>query len=194
MGRLSHEKGIDVLLQAVAIRVRDGATPALIIAGEGPDRRMLEQMVKDLSLSGVVRFAGHVENVAALYAMTDVVVLPSRSEGMPNAMLEAIAADKPVVATRVGAVPQILSCPTRACWSNPTTRRGWPGYRDGDGGADAAEGRRARAEVARRYGLAERVARHVALYDELRPSGSPGEGAHAGVAGARLVVARHGSM
>lgn len=106
VGRLSHEKGQADLIRAFS-SLRNRAR--LVIVGDGADRPSLERFTRTLGLGGAVTFAGLRANVAPFYAMADVFVLPSLSEGSPNALLEAMACSLPVVATRVGGVPEIAS-------------------------------------------------------------------------------------
>jgi glycosyltransferase involved in cell wall biosynthesis len=107
--RLVWEKGLDVLLRAWATRRRhDETRGTLVIAGDGPERAALEQLVVSLGLSESVVLAGTVSDVASFYRMLDVFVLSSVSEGLPMALLEAMAAGLPIVATRVGGVPDAL--------------------------------------------------------------------------------------
>ena len=96
--RLVSQKGIDLLLRAYAelsSDIRD-AWP-LVIAGDGPERKLLEEMVSVLGLEAQVHFLGFVSNPQALYSKTAVFVLPSRFEGMPNALLEAMGAGMAVL-------------------------------------------------------------------------------------------------
>ena len=106
IGRLSREKGHDVLVDACAAlppALRERIT--LAIAGDGPERAPLLQRA---AARGVrLRLDGFHEDVRAWYAAADVFVLPSRSEGSPNVLLEALAAGCPIVATSVGGVPEI---------------------------------------------------------------------------------------
>ena len=96
VGRLAEQKGVDLLLRAAA------RTPGVRfrIAGDGPDRDSLAKLARELGLSNV-EFLGQSERVAELLADADVLVAPSRWEGMPNVVLEAMAARVPVVATDV---------------------------------------------------------------------------------------------
>ena len=110
VGRLSLEKGVDVLLNAVVRLTRQGTVLGVAIAGDGPLRARLETFVNDSGLAAQVRFLGHIP-VTRLYAMADLLVVPSRSEGLPNVLLEALRSDLPVVATAVGAVPDVLRIP-----------------------------------------------------------------------------------
>lgn len=106
VGRLEEVKGIDVLLQAWQSEERAGGNSVLLIVGEGS----LESLVSLKSLPGVIFLGpkGSSEIVRILKA-SDVFILPSRYEGMSNALLEAIATGLPVLATGVGATPEIFN-------------------------------------------------------------------------------------
>lgn len=106
IGRFSSEKGHADLLAALAILARDrpDLAPCLLLAGDGIERANLERMAA--SCGHRVIFAGHQGNVWPFLALADLLVLPSRSEGSPNVLLEAMAAGVPVVATGVGGVPE----------------------------------------------------------------------------------------
>jgi glycogen(starch) synthase len=78
------------------------------VAGDGPERHRIETLTKSLDGNHRVLLPGHVSNLRAYYAMADLMVLPSHSEGSPNVLLEAMAAGLPIVATRVGGVPEIV--------------------------------------------------------------------------------------
>ncbi len=106
VGRLSAEKGHADLLEAVA-RLAD-VNFQLVIVGEGPERRRLEQKIAGLHLEGKAILAGHRPDVRPFYAAAAVLALPSHTEGSPNVVLEAMAAGVPVAATNVGGVPEIL--------------------------------------------------------------------------------------
>ena len=111
VGRLSREKGQAHLIRAIpALRGR----ARVVIVGDGPDRSSLEDLARALDVQESVIFAGMTANVSPFYAMADVFVLPSLSEGSPNALLEAMACGLPVVATRVGGVPEIATNGTTA--------------------------------------------------------------------------------
>ena len=105
VGRLSREKGHDLLVDACAsLRAPGGVT--VVIAGDGPERDRLARRALDAGVA--LRLDGFQADVAAYYAAADVFVLPSRSEGSPNALLEAMAAGCAIVAARAGGVPEIL--------------------------------------------------------------------------------------
>ncbi len=104
VGRLDPVKGHDVLLRALV----DVPDAVLTVLGEGVHRRALEALVLELGLSDRVRLPGWSEDVAAELGAYDVLVLPSRSEGWPLTVVEAMLAALPVVATPVGSVPEAV--------------------------------------------------------------------------------------
>ena len=106
-GRLTTAKAIDVALDAVA--QLDNVT--LVVVGDGADRASLEECAAQLGLGGRVRFTGALprERVLELFAAADVMVLSSRWENFPHTVIEALGVGTPVVATRVGGVPEIVS-------------------------------------------------------------------------------------
>nr|UXE46192.1 D-inositol 3-phosphate glycosyltransferase [uncultured bacterium] len=111
IARLRQEKGIDVLLRAVARVRREGHQFRLRIVGGGPDRDALERLSDDLDLNGSVQFLGEQDTaqISAELRRSDIFVLPSRTEALPVALLEAMAAGKAIVATAVGGVPEVLN-------------------------------------------------------------------------------------
>jgi glycosyltransferase involved in cell wall biosynthesis len=100
-GSLVHRKGIDVLLEALA-KVRVQRTWELWLAGDGGERERLEMLADRLGLADSVRFLGRRTDTGDLLAACDLYVQPSRAEGLGIAALEAMAAARPVLASRVG--------------------------------------------------------------------------------------------
>jgi glycosyltransferase involved in cell wall biosynthesis len=106
VGRLSMEKGPDLALEAFAhVANRDAR---LAIIGDGRDRMRLRMLADTLGVSDRVSWCGSVPDAGRYYSAFDAFFLSSRTEGTPMALLEAMAANVPVVATRVGGVPQVL--------------------------------------------------------------------------------------
>jgi glycosyltransferase involved in cell wall biosynthesis len=99
VGRLSHEKGFDLLLNALAIIRKRHPGADLIIAGEGRDESALKALCRTLFLESAVSFVGYVVPVYAFFPGATLFVHSSRYEGMPNSLLEAAAAGLPLVAT-----------------------------------------------------------------------------------------------
>jgi glycosyltransferase involved in cell wall biosynthesis len=105
---IRHVKGIDVLVEAAARVVAAVPDVRFVVAGDGPDRSKAEAQARALGVDRAFEFLGHRDDVPALMAEADVFVLPSRSEAFPNALLEAMAAGLPVVASRVGGVVELV--------------------------------------------------------------------------------------
>lgn len=108
VSNLRYEKGIDVLLQAWHLVHEQSPQTRLIIVGDGPLQSQLECMAEALSIADSVEFAGLQSNIPAQLHRGGIAVLPSRSEGMPNAVLEAMACGLPCVATRVSGSEDII--------------------------------------------------------------------------------------
>ncbi|MFT5434781.1 MAG: glycosyltransferase involved in cell wall biosynthesis [Myxococcota bacterium] len=108
VARLSQEKDHQTLLDAVAILRQRTPNAALVLAGDGAERAELETRAGQADLAGAVRFLGSVTDVDQVYDACDVVALTSRREGLPLALLEAMAHGKPVVASAVGGIPALL--------------------------------------------------------------------------------------
>lgn len=109
LAALRPEKNHEMFLD-VAARVRQEIPDAhFVVIGDGPRRGALEELVAQLGLNGSVHFLGTRPDVPELLSLVDVVLLTSRMEANPVSILEALAVGKPVVATRVGSVPQTVS-------------------------------------------------------------------------------------
>lgn len=104
-------KGPDVLLHALALCRQHQRPLKAIIAGDGRFKPAMQQLAQQLGLANDVTFAGHVpagDAVRALIDAADVFVMPSRTEGLPKALLEAMARALPCIASRVGGIPELL--------------------------------------------------------------------------------------
>ncbi|HEX3928882.1 MAG TPA: glycosyltransferase [Gemmatimonadales bacterium] len=112
IGRMAHVKGLDVLLTAWRDVANLPTPPLLVLIGDGEERTALARMAVPFGDS--VRFVGPVahEALARWYRAADAVVLPSRSEGVPNVLLEGLACGTPFIASEVGGVPDLLEPPS----------------------------------------------------------------------------------
>ena len=164
VGRLSHEKGLDVLLDALP-HLRD--LPFIIsVVGAGVERVSLQARARDLGLDGRILWHDTVPEAGRRFAAFDVFVLSSRTEGTPIVLFEAMAAGVPIVATRVGGVPDVVSlaeaalvapddpgalaAEMRTVYHNPTTAR--------------ARAHRARERLLRDFAVAPWLDRYTAIY------------------------------
>ncbi len=108
VGRMTAVKRTEDVLEAFK-RLRDnGVDASLWMVGDGPDREQLERRASELGVIRDTLFLGYQEDVAPYYAAFDALVLPSANEGTPVSVIEALAAETPVVATRVGGVPDVV--------------------------------------------------------------------------------------
>lgn len=174
LGRLERIKGADTFVEAAARLADQFPTATFVVGGEGSRRAELEELATTLGLSGRLTFAGFVSSAPRFLAGLDVVLVPSRSEALGMTALEAMALGLPVVASRVGGLPEVV-------------QHGVTGYLvpPGDPGALAATtahvlvdaalaerlGAAGRLAVDERFSLDRMVAAYVALYREV--AGAP---------------------
>ncbi len=106
-GSLIRRKGHDVLLRALAL-LPGTAAPHLMLAGDGPERGALQHLTAELGLSGRVHFLGHRDAVMDFYRACDIVALASRADAFGLVLAEAGYCARPIVATRVGGIPEVV--------------------------------------------------------------------------------------
>ncbi|HXH07673.1 MAG TPA: glycosyltransferase [Vicinamibacterales bacterium] len=164
---LREEKRGDVLVRAAPAVLARFPDAEFVVAGDGPCRAPLADLARDLGVADRFHFLGHRDDVVEVLAAADLFVLPSRSEASPNAVIEAMAAGLPVVASAAGGIVELVE--------DGRTGRLVP---PGDAGAlaaalcelmadparAAAMGRAARALVAARHPMARMVAAFEELY------------------------------
>lgn len=102
VGRLNHVKGHDILIEACRQLNENRGNILFVIAGDGPEKTKLNQLVEKYNLQERVHFAGRIEEPLLYYQAADIFVLPSRGEGLSNAMLEAMACGLPTICSSVG--------------------------------------------------------------------------------------------
>ena len=107
-GRLSPEKGHQVLVEAIGRLQGSSNNTHFVFCGDGPCQKELEKRAKELGVSHLCHFVGFRKDIKDIFQAMDFMVLPSLTEGLPNVILEAFACAKPVVATDVGGVPEII--------------------------------------------------------------------------------------
>lgn len=169
VAKFRHQKGIDVLLCAWSLLIEQLSEARLILVGDGPLFASLQRLAEELDITASVEFAGLCSDVARQYQRGRIAVLPSRWEGMPNALLEAMACGRACIATRVSGSENLLHG-GRGILVEPEDR---------DGLVSALKllltepelarhyGQTARRHVAERYSFEHIMDRHIALYNEL---------------------------
>ena len=124
VGHLVPVKALDVLLKAWALLEGDPAAPAggrLVLVGEGAERPALERLARDLGIADRVAFLGPLPQLAVAdwIVAADLLCLPSHAEGSPNVIVEALASGTPVVASRVGGIPDLVDDGTNGLLVTP---------------------------------------------------------------------------
>jgi glycosyltransferase involved in cell wall biosynthesis len=109
VGRLSTEKGFDVLIRSIATLRDVGRDVDLVIVGDGDQKRQLESLIASLGLKQQVRLLGFRADTIDLFQAFDVFALSSLREGLPNVVLEAMAMETPVVATAIAGIPKLIT-------------------------------------------------------------------------------------
>lgn len=168
VGRLSPEKGADIFLAALAQLARREVQAVFV--GEGRERAVLEAEAARLGITDRVRWLGLVPGAGRFVGAFDAFVLSSRTEGTPIALFEAMAAGVPIVATRVGGVPQVVTHEAEALLvpsEDPAALAAALEESLGDPAASAARVARARARLTAEYALGPWLERHRVLYTSL---------------------------
>jgi glycosyltransferase involved in cell wall biosynthesis len=147
VGRLTAIKRPQDLVRTLHALVGEGVDATLCVVGDGPERPEAEALARSLGIADRCRFAGYQKDLAGWYAAFDALCLTSANEGTPVAAIEALAAERPVVATRVGGVPAVVEEGESGFLAEPG---------DTDGLAAAL------AQLARDPGLRERMGRNGA--------------------------------
>ncbi len=108
VGRMTGVKDTGAVLEIVRAARSHGVDAVLCMVGDGPDRTRLEELAHELGIARACYFVGYQEDVAGYYRLFDAFVLPSVNEGTPVSAIEALASGTPVVANRVGGVPDVV--------------------------------------------------------------------------------------
>jgi glycosyltransferase involved in cell wall biosynthesis len=169
-GRLDPQKGLNTLIAAVEPLLR--ATPELrvLLLGDGPQRAALDAQIRDGGLGDRVLLGGLVEDVAPYLRAADVFVLPSVGEGMPNALLEAMAAGLPCVASGIGGCTDVITDGRNGLLVPPQDSRALRQALArllGDGDLRTRLGRAARERVLAGFSLSSMVDAYEACYADL---------------------------
>lgn len=108
IGRLSPEKGHRFFIEAFRIVAEKNVKVKAVFVGEGQEREAITRAIGAHGLQNKIILAGYQEDMAAIYGDLDIVVLPSLAEGMPNVALEAMMHAKPVIASHIGGIPEVV--------------------------------------------------------------------------------------
>ena len=170
VGRLDKQKGLDRLIHELPSVFRELPDHDLVLVGEGPQQATLMRTAKRLGVLERVHFVGWRDDVAAIVAASQLLLMPSRWEGMPNAVLEAMAAGKPVVAMQAEGIVELLGL---AALDQTAQRGDWRELRSKligiakDLQLSAELGRKNQARAAQ-FSLDSMVDRYQRLYESLK--------------------------
>ena len=177
LGRLAKEKGHALLIEA--LKMLDSRWPSLIaiFAGIGPLEAQIRALCDAAGMTDRVRFLGYRQDLQRVLAVADLVVLPSMSEGLPLAAVEALAAARPIVATEVGGTPEVVQNDQTGLLVPPGNPAALAEAMDrvlSDPGLALRLGTSGRTFVERHFDVRTQVERTVALYRDLtmRPDAS----------------------
>jgi glycosyltransferase involved in cell wall biosynthesis len=176
VGRLSPEKGFLVLIRAVHALQDRIPDLKLIILGQGPEERLLEEEIRRCNLQGKVLLAGPKKDPRPYYEHADIYCQPSISEGIPLALMEAMDSEKPVIASHVGGMPEVIA-------HNETGLLVPPNKPDAladaifklfqDPQKRAQLGQAAQREMRENYSTVQRTQKVLSIYDELLKGAHP---------------------
>jgi glycosyltransferase involved in cell wall biosynthesis len=179
LGRLSREKNLDLFVDMAAGLANEFPEARFVIVGEGPCRGAIERALRGAGIDGRVVVTGARSDVARVLAAMDLFVMTSDTEGLPNAVMEAMAAALPVVSTRVGGVHELVADgETGRLFPRgqlvPLLSSVRPLIRDAD--LRRRQGEAGRRRIASEFSVERMVAATVSVYDEVLPA-APGDGA-----------------
>ena len=167
IGRLHTQKNLTTLIDAIATLPDD---VVLLLVGDGPERIVLERYRVSRGVARRVLFTGVVEDVLPYYHAADVFVIASRSEGMPNTVLEAMACGLPIVGSDIPPMRSLIDAGVEGILVDPDHVSGFArAIREIVGDDDHARsmGQRTRARVVAQYGLDAMAERYATLYTPL---------------------------
>ncbi len=176
LGRLSREKNLDLFVDMAAGLTHEFPETRFVIVGEGPYRAAIERAVKGAGIGGRVLLSGARGDVPRVLAAMDLFVMTSDPEGLPNAVMEAMAAGLPVISTRVGGVHELIADGEMGrlvpCGKLvPLLAAIRPFIRDVD--LRKRQGDAGRRRIATEFSVERMVAATVRVYDEVLPA-APG--------------------
>jgi len=177
VGRLSAEKGFDLLIRAADRLLTGGIDLELLIIGEGDEKGPLQGLISSLGRGDRIRLLGYRSDARELYQAMDVFALSSYREGLPNVLLEAMALETPVVATRIAGIPRLIRDGDNGLLVEPGDEEGLG--RTLRGLLERPQQRQQLSQAARRtiedgYSFRARMDKVRAVYDRLLGRDGPG--------------------
>lgn len=122
IGRLTYQKNFALFLEIASAVIQHHPHAVFVIAGTGEDDPALREQAANLGIGSQIRFLGHIEEISLLYPALDVLLLPSRYEGLPITVLEAMAVGLPIIASRLDGIAEVLVDGESGCLVEPGDR------------------------------------------------------------------------
>ncbi|HQI75022.1 MAG TPA: glycosyltransferase [Candidatus Latescibacteria bacterium] len=176
IGRLSPEKGFDVLIESIGVVTSRGMSVSLVVIGNGSAATSLKRIAEKAKVADRIHLIGYKERAYRFIPDFDLFVLPSFSEGSPITLLEAMQAGVPIVATRVGEIPRVLGygrLGRLVAPGDPVVLADALMEVLGNIGEARIRAAQAKETVIREYNASMTAQRYVALYEELVSKGKP---------------------
>ncbi|MDY6913650.1 MAG: glycosyltransferase [Planctomycetota bacterium] len=173
VGRLDRQKGTDVLLAAMEQLTARKWGGKLVLAGDGPERRIVENFIAHTDCGKKVRLLGFVDDVQGLLSAADIFVMPSRWEGWPLALAEAMAAQLPIVASDAPGICDVLVDGQTGLMVLPEDAAALAKAIErlaGDAELRTRLAQAARREVVQKHSIEKNIARHEEIYEEVANS------------------------
>lgn len=170
VARLAPQKGLQHLIRAASLLAAGNSKAVFVIVGDGPLREDLKSQVRMLNLEDRFFFTGQRQDVHRLMSCFDLFVLPSLTEGLPLTILEAMAAGRPVVATRVGGIPEVVEDGVSGLLVEPGDAGGLAravAFLAGSGEVAQRMGRRGRIKVIEQFTTGKMVRETEKIYSRL---------------------------
>jgi glycosyltransferase involved in cell wall biosynthesis len=178
VGRLHEQKELEILIEAVAmLEQSEGGRVRVTLVGEGPHRAPLESMVNRLGLTEAVTLPGETDDVRSVLERADIFVLPSRAEGLSNALLEAMAHGLPAVVSDIPGNSDLVTDGVNGLLFAPGNPGALAERLEGlvaDESRRGGLGRQARKSVESHYAMSAITARYISLYEDLVERGHDG--------------------
>jgi glycosyltransferase involved in cell wall biosynthesis len=172
VGRLRPQKNFPLFLEVAAALAKVFPDGVFVIAGEGPDEAMLRGMARELGLGERVVFTGYVPDSRVVYAAADVLLMPSRFEGLPMTLLEAMSSGLPVVASRLDGIAEVVGDGVDGFLVDGGSAEGFVQCASrllGDSAHAAAVGAAAREAVLARYSVGRMTGEIEEIYERFLP-------------------------
>lgn len=170
VGRLSAEKGFDLLIRSCDALIKQGHRLNLMIFGEGKEQANLQQLINESGQADKIKLMGFRTDLRPCYEAMDLFVLSSLREGLPNVVLEAMAMEVPVVSTRVAGIPRLIQHDVNGQLINAGSvdeLTAAMGIMSGDAAIRSRYRIAARQTVETRFSFAVRMEKLSRLYDEM---------------------------